>query len=210
MLFLDPARIVFSSTPGSGRSMALLTSCLCAPPPYAAPQAVDWAPTMDYHTGRLTISSDDVAALAALALQALWRQLRMRRQQSRSPHQHSAPPRSEASAQELAIAHQLLKQQQYRAAGAVAGVALELHLKHVARTQGLSVQPYATIAQVQDRLRYAGLLTNPQRKLLKKLGAIRNQCVHARPEPPSRAAVERLIQGVEQLMGEAGKEHGHD
>lgn len=164
---------------------------------------------MDYHTGRLIISSDDVAALAALALQALRRRLRTRRQPSRTPHGSSTSSHSVIAAQELATAQALLRQQQFRAAGAVAGVALELHLKHLARTHGLGVQPYATIAQVQDRLRYAGLLTPEQRKLFKKLGAIRNQCVHARPEPPSQAAVERLIAGVAQLMGDAGKGHGH-
>jgi hypothetical protein len=102
--------------------------------------------------------------------------------------------------QELAAAQQLLRGNQLRAAGAVAGVALELHLKSVACAQGLDVRPYATIAQVQDTLRYAGILTRSECRLIGKFAAIRNQCVHARPEPLRRAAVEKLIHGVAQFM----------
>jgi len=70
------------------------------------------------------------------------------------------------------------------------------------------VRPYATIAQVQATLRYAGLITRQQRKLIQKFAAIRNQCVHARPEPPSYSRVAKLIQGIEQLMQEAEQRCG--
>lgn len=159
---------------------------------------------MEYDTGRLTISSEDVAAWATIALRAIRQRLRPRTQ-----HRNPAGSLAAAALHELRTAQHLLRLNHLRAAGAIAGVALELHLKHVARSQGLDVQLYATIAQVQNTLRYAGLLTRPQRKLIGKLGAIRNQCVHARPEPPSRAAVEKLIGGVAQLMEDARKEQDH-
>jgi hypothetical protein len=159
---------------------------------------------MDYHSGRLTITADDVARLAALALCAIRQRLR--------PQMHPTDPaqRLAAAAQhELTTAQQLLKLNHFRAAGAVAGVALELHLKYVACTQGLDVRPYATIAQVQDTLRYAGVLTRQQCRLIGKFAAIRNQCVHARPEPLRRAAVEKLIHGVARLMQTNGQEQDH-
>ncbi|HEY0736825.1 MAG TPA: hypothetical protein VGD69_18040, partial [Herpetosiphonaceae bacterium] len=147
---------------------------------------------MEYYTGRLIISSDDVAAWASLALHTIRRRLR-----PRAKHYDPASPLAAAARHELASAQKLLQQNHLRAAGAIAGVALEMHLKHVARAHGLALPPAATIAKVQNTLRYAGLLTRPQRRLIGKLGAIRNQCVHAHLDSPSRAAVEKLIQGVE-------------
>lgn len=158
---------------------------------------------MDYYTGRLTITSDDVARVATLALRSIRKRLR------RQTHPTDPVEQLAAAAQhELSAAQQLLRLNQHRAAGAVAGVALELHLKSIARVHNLDVRPYATIAQVQDTLRYAGVLTRPQCRLIGKFAAIRNQCVHARPEPLRRAAVEKLIHGVAQLMQATGKERG--
>jgi uncharacterized protein YutE (UPF0331/DUF86 family) len=157
---------------------------------------------MEYSTGRLTISSDDVAAWAALALRTIRQRFRPRTKPT-----DSIRPLAVAAQHELASAQQLLKLNHLRAAGAIAGVALEIHLKHIARTHGLALPPSATIAKVQNTLRYAGLLSRSQRRLIGKLGAIRNQCVHAYSGVPNRAAVEKLIQGVAQLIEEeAGKE----
>lgn len=159
---------------------------------------------MDYHTGRLTITADDIARWASLALRAIRQRL--------GPQTNPTDPASRLAAtaqNELTTAQQLLRLNQLRAAGAVAGVALELYLKHIARAHGLDVRPYATIAQVQDTLRYAGILSRSQCRLIGKFAAIRNQCVHARPEPLRRAAVEKLIVGVAQLMQASGKEQ-HD
>ena len=157
--------------------------------------------TMEYHTGRLTISSDGVARVVALALHTIRQRLRPRTK----PTDPACPL---VAQQELATAQQLLKLNHLRAAGAIAGVALEMHLKHIARAHGLDLPSAATIAKVQNTLRYAGLLSRPQRRLISKLGAIRNQCVHVHPDAPSRAAIEKLIQGVAQVMQEAGKEQG--
>lgn len=159
---------------------------------------------MEYHTGRLTITSDDLAAWASLALRRIRQRLRQR-----ARHRDLACPLAVAAQHELASAQKLLQQNHLRAAGAIAGVALEMHLKHMARMYGLAVPPNATIAKVQNTLRYAGLLSRPQRRLIGKLSAIRNQCVHVHPASPSRAAIEKLIQGVAQLIEEARKEHDH-
>lgn len=82
-------------------------------------------------------------------------------------------------------------------------------MKHVACVHSLDVRPYATITQVQDTLRYAGVLTRHECRLIGKFAAIRNQCVHARPEPLRRAAVEKLIIGVAQFMQTSGKAGTH-
>lgn len=159
---------------------------------------------MDYHSGRLTITSDDVAHVAAQALRAI----RQRFRPQTTPTDPASCLWADAQ-QELSAAQQLLTWNQHRAAGAVAGVALELYLKYVACRHGLDVRPYATIAQVQDMLRYAGVLTRAECRWIGKLAAIRNQCVHARPEPLRRAAVEQFVQGIAQLIQAAGTEHGH-
>lgn len=163
--------------------------------------------SMEYYVRHFTICPDDVAN----SITAMWHALRRCLATICRPFILSTRCSKHApqtAAHELHTARTLLAQGQIRAAGAVAGVALELHLKHVARVQGISVRPYATIAQVQDTLRYAGLITRQQRKLIQKLAAIRNQCVHARPEPPSYSRVAKLIQGIEQLMQEAGQRWG--
>lgn len=156
---------------------------------------------MEYHTGRLTITADDIARWASLALRAIRQRLRPQTNPTDLASRLAATAQSE-----LSTAQELLRLNQLRAAGAVAGVALELHLKHIARAHGLDVRPYATIAQVQDTLRYAGILSRRQCRLIGKLAAIRNQCVHARPEPLRWVAVEKLIMGVAQVMQASGKE----
>ena len=166
---------------------------------------------MEYSTGRLTISSDDVARWATAALRAIRQRLITIRQQIPIPARsfgYNSRLYAAGTARELATARELLNQGQIRAAGAVAGVALELHLKHVAAVHSVSIRHHATIAQMQDTLRYAGLFDNRQRKVIQKLSTIRNLCVHGRKETPNRAQVERLIAGIEHLMQGVGKEHG--
>jgi hypothetical protein len=158
---------------------------------------------MEYHPGRLTITSDDVARWAGIALRGIRQRLTTIRQRIPIPARvvgYNSRLYAAATARELAGARELLQQNQIRAAGAVAGVALELHLKHVAAAHSISIRHHATIAQMQDRLRYAGLLDKRQRKLIGKLSTIRNLCVHGRKEEPTRVQVERLITGIEELQ----------
>jgi hypothetical protein len=157
---------------------------------------------MEYHSGRLIISSEDVARLVGAAMRSLKRWFSSLRQRlPRPPARYGYHSRlyAERTDQELQAARDLLAQNQIRAAGAVAGVALELHLKHVAAAHHVTLKQYVTIAQLQDALRYAGLLDSRQRKLIQKLASIRNQCVHGRKHLPTRAQVERLIDGIEEL-----------
>ena len=157
---------------------------------------------MEYHAGRFIVSTEDVARLVGAAVRSLRRWFSsVRRKLPRPPAHYGYYSRlyAEMTAQELQAACDLLAQNQIRAAGAVAGVALELHLKHVAAAHHVTINQYVSIAQLQDSLRYAGLLDNRQRKLVQKLSGIRNQCVHGRKHLPTRAQVERLIQGIDDL-----------
>jgi len=158
---------------------------------------------MEYRAGQLIISSEDVAQL----LSAVWRSLcrwitATRRSLSPPPGRYGFYSRvyAERATQELQVARDLLAQDQIRAAGAIAGVALELHLKHVAAAHQINIRKRASIAQLQDSLRYAGLLDNQQRRRIQKFSDIRNQCVHGRKHAPSRARVERLIRGIDDLQ----------
>lgn len=157
---------------------------------------------MEYHAGYLTISPEDVARLFSAAIRSFRRWITAARR--------VAPPRSprfgyysrlyaEQSSRELATARALLAQDQIRAAGAVAGVALELHLKHVAAAHQVQADQRTSIAHLQDALRFAGLLDNRQRKQVQKFAGIRNLCVHARKQAPSREQVTRMIAGIEEL-----------
>jgi hypothetical protein len=104
------------------------------------------------------------------------------------------------ASQELATARTLLAQRQFRAAGAIAGVALEFHLHHVAAVHAIGVGQNATIGQLQNALRFAGVLHPRQRKVIQRLSDLRNRCVHAREHVPDRPMVTKLVEGTAQLM----------
>ena len=104
------------------------------------------------------------------------------------------------ASQELATARMLLAQRQFRAAGALAGVALEFHLHHVAAVHAIGVGQNATIAQIQNALRFAGVLQPRQRKVIQRLSDLRNRCVHAREQAPDAPMVTKLVEGTAQLI----------
>ncbi len=157
---------------------------------------------MDYRAGQITISSEDVARLLSVTYRSLCRWIAAARRSLPPPGRYGFYSRLYAkhAAQEVRVARDLLTQGQVRAAGALAGVALELYLKHVAAAHCVNVGKHPSIAHLQDTLRVAGLVQQRQQKAIQKLATIRNRCVHARKHEPSRASVERLIAGVERLM----------
>jgi hypothetical protein len=157
---------------------------------------------MEYHTGRLTVSPKDVVRFCSAMLRSFSRWIIVTRRTTPPP-----PGRSglysclyaEHAAHELQVAWDLLGQNHIRAAGAIAGVALELYLRHVAAMHQVTIRKHVSIAQLQDSLRYVGLLDDRQRRQIQRLSSIRNQCVHGQKHAPSRAQVEWLILGVEDL-----------
>lgn len=76
---------------------------------------------------------------------------------------------------ELDVAKELLKNNFVRAAGAVAGVVLEGHLKQVCDNHALSKKS-GTISVLNDSLKAAGVIELSQSRQIQYLGDIRNKC----------------------------------
>ncbi|MCW7075991.1 MAG: HEPN domain-containing protein [Candidatus Syntrophoarchaeum sp.] len=99
---------------------------------------------------------------------------------------------------ELEEARLLLDHGFIRAAGAVAGVALERYLKTLCETSTPPVNHTVIkgINSLAQGLRKAGHLSETKRKKIEWLGDIRNKCDHAKEEPPIEE-VKELINGTE-------------
>lgn len=85
-----------------------------------------------------------------------------------------------------------------RAAGSIAGVALELHLKTLCDVNGVSYPPKPTIETLVQALYKDKKIDITELKQIQYLGSIRNKCSH--PEPVSAKEVQSLIDGVKKLV----------
>ncbi|WP_422776144.1 hypothetical protein ACOXXE_19180 [Pseudomonas mediterranea] len=100
---------------------------------------------------------------------------------------------------ELDVARELLKNKFARAAGAVAGVVLEGHLKQVCDNHGLSKKS-GTIAVLNDALKAASVIELSQSRHIQFLGDIRNKCGHKNSTDPTVEEVRELIDGVDKVI----------
>lgn len=100
---------------------------------------------------------------------------------------------------ELDVARELLKNKFARAAGAVAGVVLEGHLKQVCDNHNLPKKS-GTIAVLNDALKAAGVIELSQSRHIQFLGDIRNKCGHKNPTDPTIEEVGELIDGVDKVI----------
>ncbi|MEN5255271.1 hypothetical protein [Pseudomonas protegens] len=100
---------------------------------------------------------------------------------------------------ELDVARELLKNKFSRAAGAVAGVVLEGHLKQVCDNHNLPKKS-GTIAVLNDALKAAGVIELSQSRHIQFLGDIRNKCGHKNPTDPTVDEVGELITGVDKVI----------
>lgn len=100
---------------------------------------------------------------------------------------------------ELAAARDLRKAGFVRAAGTIAGVVLEGHLKEVAAKHGLP-KVLKTINPIQLALRAAGIIDLNQSRHIEFLGGIRNQCTHKDLSEPTSEQVDDLIAGVDKVI----------
>ena len=85
-----------------------------------------------------------------------------------------------------------------RAAGSIAGVALELHLKTLCDVNNVAYPPKATIEPLAQALYKDNKLDITEFKRIQYLASIRNKCSH--PEPVSTKEVRNLIDGVKKLV----------
>ena len=86
----------------------------------------------------------------------------------------------------------------HRAAGSIAGVALELHLKTLCDVNGQPYPPKATIQPLLQTLQKGGILDVTEIKHIEYLASIRNKCSH--PKEVSEAEVQSLIGGVKKII----------
>ena len=101
---------------------------------------------------------------------------------------------------EVESARTLLKNGYLRAAGAVAGVALETHMKAVCANHALKVsKANPTISTLNDILKDAGVLDVAQWRFIQHLGDLRNLCDHKKQADPLPAQVGDLINGVAKI-----------
>ncbi|HEY0763185.1 MAG TPA: hypothetical protein VGD61_12510 [Pyrinomonadaceae bacterium] len=97
----------------------------------------------------------------------------------------------------LEVSKELAKHKFGRAAGAVAGVVLERHLKDVCQRRHLKVtKKNPTIADVNNLLKEATIIDLPQWRFVQHLADIRNLCDHSKTTEPSLDQVNDLIAGV--------------
>ena len=98
---------------------------------------------------------------------------------------------------ELDAAKELAKNGFYRAAGALAGVVLERHLREVCYNHDVTIQKKKPpLSDLNNALKDAAVLDTPQWRSVQHLGDLRNQCVHDGEAEPTKDQVEDLLAGV--------------
>jgi hypothetical protein len=102
---------------------------------------------------------------------------------------------------ELELAHELLKAGHRRAAGALAGMALEQHLRRVARHRGLELAPGEArgAAPLNRELRAAGVYGGSRAKQIRDLIELSSACQRG-TEKPSPQRLARLLAGVDDVL----------
>jgi hypothetical protein len=101
---------------------------------------------------------------------------------------------------ELEASKELAKHKFGRAAGAVAGVVLERHLKTVCEQHNLKVtKKNPTIGDLNNALKEVNILDLPQWRFVQHLADIRNLCDHSKSAEPSPGQIDDLIAGVTKI-----------
>lgn len=99
---------------------------------------------------------------------------------------------------EIEQAEKLLDNGFDRAAGSIAGVALELHLRTLCDVNGISYSPRDTIDPLATALYKAGKLDVTELKRIQYLASIRNKCSH--PNLALATEIKSLIEDVKKLV----------
>jgi len=100
---------------------------------------------------------------------------------------------------ELDTARGLLKSGFTRAAGAIAGVVLEGHLKQLRDKYELP-NKLSTIGPITDALKAANVIELSQLRHIQLLGDFRNKCSHRNGNEPTIEEVNELINGVDKVI----------
>lgn len=88
-----------------------------------------------------------------------------------------------------------------RAAGSLAGVILERHLKIVCQNNTVTIRKQnPAINDYNDALKSNGVIQLPVFRNIQLLGDLRNLCDHSKPVDPTSDDVSTLIDGVEKII----------
>lgn len=102
---------------------------------------------------------------------------------------------------ELEAAEEVLKKGYERAAGAIAGVVLEGHLKEVCIQHKVKIiKKKPTMSDYYDALKNASVIDTAQWRNLQFLGDIRNLCDHKKDHEPKKEQVSDLIAGTRKVI----------
>jgi HEPN domain len=99
---------------------------------------------------------------------------------------------------EIEEAEMLLMANHYRAAGVIAGVALELHLKTLCDVNNVSHPPKATLDPLANALYKDGKIDVTELKNIQYLASIRNKCSH--PNPVAETDARKLVEEVKKIV----------
>ena len=101
---------------------------------------------------------------------------------------------------ELDAAKELANNKFGRAAGAVAGVVLERHLKEICSNHGLTLRKRAPqISDLNDALKDANIIDTSQWRFIQHLGDLRNLCAHDKKSEPKPDQIDDLLAGVAKI-----------
>nr|WP_321509040.1 hypothetical protein [uncultured Celeribacter sp.] len=102
---------------------------------------------------------------------------------------------------EVEAATALTKAGYLRAAGAICGVVIEKHLRHVCDMHNVTVRKKNPgISDLNQLLRDADAVTVPQWRFIQHLADIRNICDHAKGREPTKEEIEDLVAGTEKVL----------
>lgn len=102
---------------------------------------------------------------------------------------------------ELDASLELNKKGFVRGAGAIAGVVLEKHLKHVCEIHSLkSRKKHASISDFNQLLKENEKIDTSQWRFIQHLGDIRNLCDHPKDREPNKEDIIDLVKGVEKII----------
>ncbi|MDL0130852.1 MULTISPECIES: hypothetical protein [Halobacterium] len=158
---------------------------------------------MDYLSENGVSSSDEVGKRVSMAL-AFQEQLinaipgRIEFRELKATERVS----SDLMSEELEKAKRLLNDRDVRAAGVLAGVAIERHLLTLCESssQELDFDYMDGITTLSHTLSEAGEISDDHHRLLQYLSGVRNKCSHASDEEPKEAEIERMLNQANSFM----------
>lgn len=109
--------------------------------------------------------------------------------------------RAELLDADLRGAHELVDAGHLRAAGIVAGISLEVHLRHICTRRLIDIKKRKpTLSDFNDAIKEAGVIEVTTWRKIQHLGDIRNVCAHAKEQAPSIDDIKDLLRGVDAII----------